>query len=148
MLTQSDNPWGQPVMILRGQAWPLHAPDLQQGYVYDCILSAIVASVRSHFLIHAGVVAGNGQGIVIAADSCHGKTTLVLELVRRGFKFLSDEMAALDRTNGQVHPFPRSLRIRPGTLKLAGFPEAIAGAPEWLDKLLLDIDQIQPGSLG
>jgi hypothetical protein len=148
VLTKPNNPWGQPVMVLDGQTWPLDAPDLQQGYVYDTILSQIVAGVRSHFLIHAGVVANGDQGVILAADSCHGKTTLALELVRRGFRFLSDEMAALGRSDQQVHPFPRSLRVRARTLELAGFPEAAVGAPEWLGKLLLDIDQIQPGSMG
>ena len=51
--------------------------------------------VRSHLLIHAGVVSRDGQGIILVADARHGKTTLVLELVRRGFQFLSDEMADL-----------------------------------------------------
>jgi len=148
VLTNPDNRWGHPVMILDGEVWPLYDPRLLEGYTYEGVLNAIVASVRSHFLIHAGVVSWNGQGIILAADSGHGKTTLVLELVRRGFRFLSDEMAALGRADRRVHPFPRSLRIRPGTLELAGFPEAASGAPEWLGKLLLDIEEIQPSSMG
>jgi hypothetical protein len=148
VLTSAGNRWGRPVMILDGEAWPLRDSRLLEGYTYEGVLNAIVASVRSHFLIHAGVVSWNGQGIILAADSSHGKTTLVLELIRRGFKFLSDEMAALGRADGWVHPFPRCLRIRPGTLERAGFPAAAAGAPEWLGKLLLDIEEIQPGSVG
>jgi hypothetical protein len=148
VLTSAENRWGRPVMILDGEAWPLRDPRLLDGYTYESVLNAIVASVRSHFLIHAGVVSWNDRGIILPADSAHGKTTLVLELVRRGFKFLSDEMAALGRADGRVHPFPRSLRIRPGTLERAGFPAAAAGAPEWLGKLLLDIEEIQPGSMG
>lgn len=148
VLTHSDNYWGKPIMIIDEQVWPLNDPRLLEGYVYESVLNAILARVRSHFLIHAGVVSRDGQGIILAADSTHGKTTLVLELVQRGFKFLSDEMAALGRADRQVHPFPRSLRIRPGTLELAGFPETAAGAPTWLGKLLLDIEDIQPGSVG
>ena len=148
VLTHPDNPWGHPVMILDGEVCVLKDPDLLEGYTYDGVLNAIVSAVRSHFLIHAGVVSHNGQGIILAADSGHGKTTLVLELVRRGTKFLSDEMAALGRADGRVYPFPRSLRVRPGTLELTGFAEAAAGAPTWLGKLLLDIEEIQPGSLG
>lgn len=148
VLTQSNNAWGQPVMILNGKVQPLSDLRLLEAYIYDGVLNAIVAGVRSHFLIHAGVVSQGGEGIILAADSGHGKTTLVLELVRRGFKFLSDEMAALGRLDGLVHPFPRSLRVRPGTLEMTGFPEAAAEAPEWLGKLLLDIDDIQPNSLG
>ena len=148
VLTGSDNPWGQPTMLLDRDVRPLRDPRLLKAYAYDGILNAIVAEVRSHFLIHAGVVSYGGRGVILAADSGHGKTTLVLELIRRGFKFLSDEMAALGRTDGCVHPFPRSLRVRPGTLELTGFAEAASGAPEWLGKLLLDIDEIQPGSPG
>jgi hypothetical protein len=148
VLTQPDTPCGQPVMILDGEVRPLSDPRLLEGYTYDGVLNAIVAGVRSHFLIHAGVVSYGGESVILAADAGHGKTTLVLELVRRGFKFLSDEMAALGRADGQVHPFPRSLRVRPGTLEMTGSPEAAARAPEWLGKLLLDIEEIQPGSLG
>jgi hypothetical protein len=148
VLTQPDTSWDQPVMILDGEIRPLSDPRLLEGYTYDGVLNTIVAGVRSHFLIHAGVVSCGGEGVILAADAGHGKTTLVLELVRRGFKFLSDEMAALGRADGRVHPFPRSLRVRPGTLEMTGFPEAAARAPEWLGKLLLDIKEIQPGSLG
>jgi len=148
VLTHPDNPWGHQVMILDGEVCVLNDPDLLEGYTYDGVLNAIVGAIRSHFLIHAGVVSSNGQGIILAADSGHGKTTLALELVRRGCKFLSDEMAALGRADGWIYPFPRSLRVRPGTLEMTGFPEPATGAPEWLGKLLLDIDKIQPGSLG
>jgi hypothetical protein len=148
VLTRPDNRWGHPMMILDDEPWPIRDPAILEGYTYEVVLNAILASVRSHFLIHAGVVARDDRGIVLAADSAHGKTTLVLELVRRGWKFLSDEMAALGRADGRVHPFPRSLRIRPGTLELAGFSGAADGAPQWLDKLLLDINEIQPGSMG
>jgi len=148
ILTRPDNPWGQPVLVLDGQVQSLPDRRLLVGYVYQSILCAILARVRSHILIHAGAVASGGQGLILAADSFHGKTTLVLELVRRGFQFLSDETAALGRADGRVHPFPRSLSVRPGTLELAGFAEAAATAAEWLGKLFLDIEQIQPNSLG
>jgi hypothetical protein len=148
LLTRPDNPWGRPALILDGDVWPLTDPNLLAGYIYQIMLNAMAARVRSHVLIHAGAVAWAGQGIVLAADTRHGKTTLVLELVRRGFKFLSDEVAALGRADRRLHPFPRSLRIRPGSLSLAGFSEPGPEAPTWLGKLLLDIEQIQPNSLG
>ena len=40
-----------------------------------------------------GVVSHHGEGVVIIADAEHGKTTLTLELVKRGFTFLSDALA-------------------------------------------------------
>jgi len=137
-----------PRLILDGVVTSLAGIELDDGYIYENILNTIISRVRSHFLIHAGVISRHGQGIVLVADSAHGKTTLVLELLRRGFQFLSDEMAALGREDRMVHPFPRSLRIRPGTLELTGFPQAGQDAPIWLDKYLLDIDRIKKDCLG
>ena len=146
--TQPDNTWDKPMLNLHGEAWPVDDPRFLNSFFYDCVLNAIVAHVRSHFLIHAGVVTWAGQGIILAGDASHGKTTLVLELLRRGFKFLSDEMAALGRADRLVHPFPRSLRIEPDSLGLTGFPDAAHAAPVWIGKLLLDIEEIRPDSLG
>ena len=137
-----------PVLVMDGQVFPLRHPSLMEGYVYDSILNTIISRISSHFLIHAGVVSKNDQGMILVADSGHGKTTLVLELVRRGFRFLSDEMAAIGRFDRLVHPFPRSLRIRPQTLDMTGFQKAGQNATMWYDKLLLDIDNIKPGCLG
>ncbi len=148
LLANPDNPWRKPVMIFDGKVWPVSNPEFLEGYAYESILSALVTRVRSHMLVHAGAVSRRGQGIIITADTRHGKTTLVLELIRRGFKFLSDEMAALGRADHLVHPFPRSLWIRRGALEMAGFPGLASRAIEWMDKLLLDIEEIKPGSLG
>lgn len=148
ILSKPDNPWGKPVIMVDGQVRSLHNPRFLEGYTYETILFDIISRVRSHFLIHAGVVTYNDQAVVIVADSMHGKTTTVLELVRRGFRFLSDEMAALSRSDRQVHPFPRSLRIRPGTLERVGFGRAAQQAPVWLNKLILDIETIKPESMG
>jgi hypothetical protein len=104
--------------------------------------------VRSHILIHAGVLVRNGRAITLVGDSQHGKTTLVLKLLQRGFRFLSDELAALGRQDGLLHPFPRSLRIRPGSLERAGYRWAADGAFVWLDKLLLDIESLEADRLG
>jgi hypothetical protein len=148
LLTQPENPWRRPVLIVDQEVWPLRDPRLLEGWAYAFILSNIIARVRSHCLIHAGVVAWEGQGVLLPADSSYGKTTLVLELVRRGFRFLSDEMAALGWTDRCVHPFPRSLRIMPDTLARVGLGDRASSAPVWVDKLILDIEEIYPGSLG
>jgi len=147
-LLTAPNNWGEPVMLLDGLPWPLGNLDLLPHYVDLGVLNTIVTRIRSHLLIHAGVVSRQGQGLILAADSYHGKTTLVLELVRRGFNFLSDESAALDRADGQVHPFPRALGIRPGPLALTGLSGASSPVSPKNGKLLLDIEQLQPKSLG
>ena len=57
-------------------------------------------------------------------------------------------MAALGRADWCVYPFPRSLRISPDTLARAGFGDRAPSAPVWLDKLILDIEELYPGSMG
>lgn len=61
--------------------------------------------------VHAGVVGWNGKAIVIPANSGAGKTTLVIELVRLGAEYYSDEYAVLDE-NGMLFPFTRDLSVR------------------------------------
>ncbi|OGO04184.1 MAG: hypothetical protein A2Y73_05205 [Chloroflexi bacterium RBG_13_56_8] len=148
LLSDPHNPWGVPVLLLDEEVVPLRDPQLLEGYAYERVLSSIVARVRSHFLIHASVASHDEKGIVLVADSSYGKTTLILELVRRGLKFLSDELAALGRADHLVHPFPRCLRVRPGTLALIGLPALTTATEEWLGKLLIDVDEIRPHSLG
>ena len=145
IFTWPDDAWGQPMLILDGDVRPLQNVRGLAGYVHQSILCAILTRVRRHILIRAGAVAHDGQGIILAADSYHDKTALILELVRRGCKFLSDETAALGRADWRVHPFPRGLKIRPGALDLTSAADA---APEWPGKALVHVEQFRPDSLG
>jgi hypothetical protein len=61
--------------------------------------------------VHAGVVAWNGQAILLPGSSFSGKSTLVAELLRAGATYYSDEYAVID-ANGRVHPYARDLRLR------------------------------------
>ena len=147
-LTRSDNPWGKPLLLLDGEIWPL----VPRDYAYINILKSIFSRIRSHLLIHAGAVAWGDQAALLVADTMHGKTTLVLELVRRGFKFFSDDVAALSRADGMIHPFPRALAIRAGTFKMFGMDGNLVGIPNddpptWFGKRVLDIETVQPASL-
>jgi hypothetical protein len=147
VFTNNNNPYGKPLLIINGDVTPLKDPNLAQGFVYELILHEILRKVERYYLIHAGVVSRDGSGFLLVADTLHGKTTLVLELVRRGYAFLSDEMAPISRTNGLVYPFPRSLRIRPATLQYLGI-ETPPGSYSWLGKHIIDIEDIFPGSMG
>jgi len=148
LFVNNDNPWGSPVLVLEDGVFPLDGSWYIEGYAYEQILYYILSMVRSHFLIHSGAVSFSGKGTILVGDSGYGKTTLVLELVRRGFKFLSDEIAAIERIDRKLDPFPRSLRIRPDTLGKVGFNPPTGKAFLWLDKLLVDIEEIKPNCLG
>lgn len=139
-----------PAVVLDGDVWPVRDAVLQHSNVaFEMALAAIMRHVQSHLLVHAGVVARDGQGVLFSADSFHGKSTLVLRLLQQGYTFLSDDIAALGRADRQVHPFPRSLRLRPGTLDLLGFPPQSGElGMTWHGKLLLDADTLVSGAVG
>lgn len=82
------------------------------------VFSSLAARVQSHWLLHAGALAGPAGGILLVGESGSGKTTLALGLAERGYAWMSDEVAALDRTTGLLSPFPRAALVRPGTLRL------------------------------
>ncbi len=135
-------------LVVEDQIVPIPNPRLFIDLAYNHILLAVIARVRSHFLAHASVVSWKGHGLVFPAHSAHGKTTLTLELVRRGFLFLSDEIAAFDRQHRLLSPFPRNLWVRPGTLALCGLTFPDQDAPTWSIRHILDIESIKPSSLG
>lgn len=127
---------------------PAYIADLHQAqnFLYDRILYDILSRVRGHLLFHAGALALAGEGVLLAGDAMHGKTTLTLGLVRRGAACLSDELGALGRADGRLYPFPRALRLRPGTLTRLGAADLEAATPSvWAGKQVLDIET---GGLG
>lgn len=76
---------------------------------------AVAEHATERVFLHAGVVAWDGEAIVIPGRSLSGKTTLTAALVRAGATFYSDEFASIDR-EGRVWPHARPLSIRaPGS---------------------------------
>lgn len=95
---------GELVRSSDSTAHRLHALDSE-------IRSAIALAAPGLVFVHAGVVAVDGQAIVLPGLSMAGKTTLVAALVRAGATYLSDEYAVL-AADGLVHPYPRRLSVR------------------------------------
>lgn len=118
-------------------------------YAYNAILNAATARVVSHYLFHgAALSTPAGQGVVLAGDAGLGKSTLTLALLERGWGFLSDDVAAVDRADGRLYPFPRPLGQRfpggrPGEKRLIDAGEAAAPCPACFLFSLAD-----PGSRG
>jgi hypothetical protein len=115
VLTDVD---GRPVITTKDLFYQVEQPARLSSLAYGIILRNTFARIRSHLLFHAGALSCRGKGIILAADSYCGKTTLTLALVRHGFKFLSDEVAALGLKNGELAPYPRCLVVREGTRQL------------------------------
>jgi hypothetical protein len=80
-----------------------------------------------------------------------GKTSLTLELVRRGWLFLSDDFAPIFST-GLVAPFPRRVSLTDASLALLGLPipdravplPSVGGRRKWMT----DIEDLLGDTLG
>lgn len=109
-----------------GVVWRLSR--LRPAEVAGLLVRYALAQVCSHFLLHAGALSWQEQGILLTGDSGAGKTTLTLALQERGFVFLSDETGAVERESGRLHPFPRLPHRRTGVEAARGQ----ASSPEWM----------------
>jgi HprK-related kinase A len=71
-------------------------------------------AMRGHrfLMLHAGVVERHGHALILPAMPGSGKTTLSAALAHRGWRFLSDEFALVDREPGLIHPLPRAAPLK------------------------------------
>lgn len=91
--------------------------------------------------LHAGAVAKDGRALVLVGESGRGKSTLTASLVRRGWDYLSDEVAIIDVATRAVLPYAKALDLGDQACHLAGIdqPDLRLGAPK---------SKVLPGSLG
>ncbi len=57
-------------------------------------------------VLHASAVATEGGAVALSGHSGSGKTSLALELCRRGAGFLADDVLAIERVDGQLVAHP------------------------------------------
>lgn len=86
-----------------------------ESFFFDSMDSQVRITIaefaRRKVFLHAGVVGWKGRAIVIPAQSWSGKTALVVELLKKGAAYYSDEYAVLD-ADANVQPFPKWLSVR------------------------------------
>lgn len=124
-----------PVARLNGEVLPMERRALQSPLHLAAAASSAI--FQRWFLLHtaysawyaAGVNVG-GHAVVISAPSGTGKTTLALELLRRGCTFYGDEFIFIRRSDRMVFPFRRSLLIREGTRRIFASAAALQQACE------------------
>lgn len=68
--------------------------------------------------LHAGCAASPQGAIVLPGSWGRGKSTLVLELCKRGWSFLSDDIVPFDPATGQAVPFPGTPQVRHGSQQI------------------------------
>ena len=70
------------------------------------------------FAAHAGVVARGERAMCFPGDSGAGKSTLVAACVAAGLGYASDEALCIDRSSGQVAPYPRPIALEADAFRL------------------------------
>jgi len=89
----------------------------------------IAQSSRAYIFVRAGVVGWEGAAVVMPGLTFTGKTSLVIELLRQGATYFSDEYAIFDSA-GMVHPFARNLHVRSlGGTSRRMLPAGVFAAP-------------------
>lgn len=62
--------------------------------------------------IHAAAMELDGEGVIFPGISGSGKSTLAAALLTKGWRYLSDEFAMINRTSLRLHAYPRALSIK------------------------------------
>jgi hypothetical protein len=100
--------------------------DLAKIVLEGQVRSYVSLHAPDRVFVHAGAVGHEGRAILIPGHSFSGKTTLTAALVRAGADYYSDEFAVLDR-DGLVHPFPKTLSLRPDGVQVERHVEELGG---------------------
>lgn len=135
-----------------GFAWVQESVVADPSYLRWFFLEAMVYCLltEKHLTpIHAGCVAVDGRGLLLAGDSGAGKSTLAFGCARLGWTFVSDDVVWMLRREDdrRVLGLPHRARLRPDCVRffpeLAGHPAGVGvnGKPT-LDVCLQDFPSI------
>jgi hypothetical protein len=73
--------------------------------------SLVSKRTADFLLLHAAAVARDGVGVLIPAARDTGKSTIAAALLRAGFRYLSDELGAIDPVTRRAYPFPKHVTL-------------------------------------
>lgn len=86
----------------------VYSPVELQAQLEYHIMDFFVRSSPDFLWLHAGAVAKNGKGLLVSGPSGCGKSTLTLRLHERGWRFLSDDLLAVNMESSSLHAFLRT----------------------------------------
>jgi len=95
--------------IYKGDSPAALANSLMDACIYN-----LADKCSSGLLFHAACLSWKGKGIIMPAQSGHGKTTLSAWLLSNGFDYLTDELVYLPLESRQAMCFGRPLNVKYG----------------------------------
>lgn len=99
---------------------------------YEVVLQLIEARPDLVW-IHAGAAADAHGAVLLAGNWGCGKSTLVTELYRRGWSYLSDDVLPFDPATGRVLPFPLTPTVREAQRQHLPMERLAGSAKQWVD---------------
>lgn len=88
---------------------------------YDAV-DWLLYNSRETVVVHAALLAKNGNGIVVVGPSFSGKSTLATALWREGWSLMSDDLVFIDTLARTASPAPRRVSLRFESRELVGEP--------------------------
>lgn len=115
--------------------------------MHDLIWNDVVASEHESVFLHGATVLGPWGRALLVGNKGAGKSTLALHLVATGHRIEGDEHLIVRA--GSVIARPRTLRIKPGTLRhVPAVAEAVARQPHVLTWDSMPIYSVAPSLCG
>ena len=112
--------WLRPSVAITGDYW---LPDASPLPLAHALVAAemgmnlqLALGERRFLLLHAASVERDGRAIILTGESGAGKSTLSAVLGERGWRFMGDEFALLEPETGLLHPFPRPVSLKNGSI--------------------------------
>jgi len=109
---------GTPLPRLKGVPGPVEAGERGAAMAFGMSFRRM----RAERALYAAGLAHGSHTVAIVAPSGTGKTTLLLELLHRGWQTFGDEFLLLERQTLLARPFPLGLAIREDSLPLCSDP--------------------------
>jgi hypothetical protein len=96
------------------------------------------SAVNAHdflFYIHAGVVGTDKGCVLLPAQAGSGKSSLTAALIHRGFRYFSDEVALIQRSDFKVPPMPLAICVKNTGWDVMAkyYPDIMALTMHWRD---------------
>jgi hypothetical protein len=142
---RDDKPFislGDNVSLLNRSHFKIHA--------FSIVSNFFLQNIASHFILHAGCVSADSFSLILYAPSSFGKSTLILKLIERGMKFLSDDFTPLNRKSGYTEPFPKAINLKEGSFPLLSMKhkkKLLKNTKyKFKDRILFDIEDLFQGS--
>ncbi|WP_195953952.1 hypothetical protein [Clostridium saudiense] len=118
---------GNIIYLTRKEIW-FYIKDLAQFYIKDgkyiivdtckeydnnllkaylmCSCLGFIMLQRNILAIHGGVLSINNRGIILTGEKGAGKSTLTAALIKKGYKFISDDVASIRFNNNKPYVMP------------------------------------------